>query len=143
MSEKENLVLTDKQIIPTDDYIFSIIGEKKILWQSIMNYASENYKDISGTWNYYNDGKQWLFKMTQKKKTIFWAGVLKDTFRVTFYFGDKAEALIDASGLPQSMKDDFKTGKRYGRIRAVSIKMNDLTDFDNVLKLIAIKVKLK
>jgi hypothetical protein len=143
MSEKESLVLSDKQIIPTDDYIFSIIGEKKILWQSIMNYTSENYKDFSGTWNYYNDGKQWLFKLTQKKKTIFWLGVLKDTFRVTFYFGDKAETLIDASDLPQPMKDDFKTGKRYGKIRAVSVIMNDRADVDNVLKLIALKLKIK
>jgi hypothetical protein len=29
--------------------------------------------------------------MQQKKKTIFWVGVLKDTFRITFYFGNKAE----------------------------------------------------
>ena len=80
MADKEDLVLTDKQIIPTDEYIFSIIGDKKILWQNLMNYVSENYKDISGSWNYYNDGKQWLFKLVQKKKTIFWAAILKDTF---------------------------------------------------------------
>ena len=143
MAEKENLVLSDKQIIPTDDYIFSIIGEKKILWQAIMNYVSENYKDISGSWNYYNDGKQWLFKLVQKKKTIFWAGVLKDTFRVSFYFGDKAEPLVDASDLPRNIKDDFKNGKHYGKIRAVSIKISDLTDVESVKKLIQIKIKAK
>jgi hypothetical protein len=143
MAEKENLVLSDKQIIPTDDYIFSIIGEKKILWQTIMNYVSENYKDISGSWNYYNDGKQWLFKLVQKKKTIFWAGILKDTFRVTFYFGDKAEPLIDASDLPRNIIDDFKNGKRYGKIRAISIKMSDLTDVEYVKKIIQIKTKMK
>ncbi|MDO9339731.1 MAG: DUF3788 family protein [Bacteroidales bacterium] len=143
MSEKENLVLSDKQIAPTDDYIFSIIGEKRILWQSIMNYASENYKDISGSWNYYNDGKQWLFKLLQKKKTILWAGILKDTFRITFWFGDKTEPLIKSSDLPQTIKDDFKTAKKYGSIRSVSIKMNDQSDVDNVLKLIAIKHKMK
>jgi hypothetical protein len=143
MTEKENLMLPDKQIIPTDDYIFSIIGEKKVLWQAIMNYVSENYKDMSGSWNYYNDGKQWLFKMVQKKKTIFWAAVLKDTFRVTFYFGDKAEPLIDASELPKTIKDDFKNGKRYGKIRAASLKMSDLSDVESVKKLIQIKLKIK
>jgi hypothetical protein len=143
MAEKENLVLSDKQIIPTDDYIFSIIGEKRILWQTIMDYLSDNYKDISGSWNFYNDGKQWLFKLIQKKKTIFWAGILKDTFRVTFYFGDKAETLIDASDLPQAIKDDFKNGKRYGKIRAASLKMSDLSDVESVKKLVAIKMKMK
>ena len=136
-------MLSDKQIIPTDDNIFSIIGEKKFLWKKLMNYVSENHKDMSGSWNYYNDGKQWLFKMVQKKKTIFWAAVLKDTFRVTFYFGDKAEPLIDASELPGNIKDDFKNGKRYGKIRAVSLKMSDLSDVESVKKLIQIKLKIK
>jgi hypothetical protein len=143
MAEKEVMVLSDKLIIPTDDYIFSLLGEKRILWQSIMKHASENYKDISGNWNYYNDGKQWLFKLVQKKKTIFWSGILKETFRITFYFGDKAESIIDSSDLPRSIKDDFKTTKRYGAIRAISIKVFDSSDVDNVLKLIAIKHKLK
>jgi hypothetical protein len=143
MSDKEILVLNDKQIIPTDDYIFSLIGEKKILWQNIMRYTSENYKNISGSWNYYNDGKQWLYKLVQKKKTIFWAGILKDTFRITFYFGDKAEPVIDSSDLPQAIKDSFKTSRKYGAIRAITIKVLDSEDADNVLKLIAIKHKLK
>jgi hypothetical protein len=143
MPEKEILELSDKQIIPTDDYIFSIIGEKRILWQAINNHLSENYKDISGSWNYYNDGKRWLFKSVQKKKTIFWAAILTDTFRVTFYFGDKAEPLIDASDLPQELKDDFKTGKRYGKIRAISLKMTGLPDVESVKKLVALKVKIK
>jgi hypothetical protein len=143
MSEKENLVLSDKQITPNDDYIFSIIGEKRILWQNIMNYASENYKDISGSWNYYNDGKQWLFKLVHKKKTILWAGILKDTFRITFWFGNKAESLIESSNLTQTIKDDFKTAKKYGAIRAVSIKVYDQADVDNVMKLIALKHKIK
>jgi hypothetical protein len=143
MAEKEILVLNDKQIIPDDDYIFSLIGEKKIFWQKIMSHASENYKDISGSWNYYNDGKQWLFKLVQKKKTIFWAGILKDTFRITFYFGDKAEPSIEGSDLPPEIKTGFKTSRRYGAIRAITIKVLDNTDFDNVLKLIAIKHKLK
>jgi hypothetical protein len=143
MEEKEILVLSDKQIIPTDDYIFSILGEKKIFWQSIMKHVYENYKDISGGWNYYNDGKQWLFKLVQKKKTIFWSGIHKDTFRITFYFGDKAEAAIDNSDLPQKMKDDFKTTRRYGAVRAISIKVLDSTDVDNVLKILDIKHRVK
>ena len=143
MAEKENMVLSDKSVIPTDDYIFSFIGENKVHWRRIMDYISENYKETSGSWNYYNDGKQWLFKMVHKKKTIFWAGILPDTFRITFYFGNKAEAIIEVSDLPQSIKEGFRTAKRYGLIRPISFIINDKTDVDNVLKLVAIKHKLK
>jgi hypothetical protein len=143
MAENEKLVLSDKSIVPTDEFVFSILGERKIYWQKIMNYSFQNYPGSSGSWNYYNDGKQWLFKFVRKKKTIFWSGLLKDTFRVTYYFGNKAEQVIESSDLPQSIKEEFKTAKRYGLIRPVSIIIRNEHDVDNVLKLIDIKVKLK
>jgi len=143
MAEKEILILSDKEVIPTEDYILSILGDKKEFWKSIIKIATEEYNDTSGTWNYYNDGKQWLFKMVQKKKTLFWGGIHKDTFRITFYFGDKAEPMILASDLPQSIKDGFKTTKRYGAIRAISIKVFEHSDVENVMKLIGIKHQMK
>ena len=99
MAEIEKIILADKSVIPTDDYIFSLIGDKKFHWQRIMSYAAENYND-TGSWNFYNDGKQWLFKLVNKKKTIFWSGILTGTFRITFYFGDKVEPLLADSDLP-------------------------------------------
>ena len=143
MEEQENLLLTNKDIIPDDEYIFSIIGDRKSLWQSIMNHMHQNFLNSTGQWNYYNDGKRWLFKMVQKKKTIFWIGILEDTFRISFWFSDKAEPLINDSDLPEKIKENFKTAKKYGSIRAVSIKMIEQADVVNVLKLIAIKDKIK
>jgi hypothetical protein len=81
--------------------------------------------------------------MVQKKKTIFWAGILQDTFRITFYFGDKAESVIETSDLPSAIKDGFKTAKKYGAIRPISIKVFEYSDVENVLKLIVIKQKIK
>jgi hypothetical protein len=143
MAETEKRVLSDKSVIPTDEYIFLLIGEHKIHWQRIMNFLSENYKDSSGGWNYYNDGKQWLFKMVNKKKTVFWASILDDTFRITFYLGNKADAIIDDSDLPQSVKSEFKSAKRYGLIRPVSFLIKNSADVDNVLKMVELKSKLK
>jgi hypothetical protein len=143
MAEKEELILPDRQVVPTDEYIYAILGEKKILWQNIITYSTDNFKDISGVWNYYNDGKQWLFKLSQNKKTIFWGAMLKDTFRITFYFSDKVEPFLENSELPLKIKEDFKTSIRYGKIRPVSLKIFSLSDVDSVKKLIDIKIKLK
>lgn len=143
MSESDLFVLLDKDKKPDNELIYPIIGESKQYWKEIMDHLIEIYPESSGDWNYYNDGKQWLFKMSQKKKTIFWAGILRGSFRITFYFGDKAEPVIDKSDLPQTVKEEFKTGKRYGKIRAISIKVNSASDIDTVKKLVAIKTKLK
>ena len=138
----EPLVLSDKTVVPTDELIFSIIGENSKHWQRLMQYVHDQYPDAQGQWKYYNDGKNWLFNMNRKKKTLFWIAIHKDTFRITFYFGDKAEPVINKSGLPESIKADFKTTKRYGKIRAISMRVEKKEDIDNAIMLMEIKSKI-
>ena len=143
MAEPENFVFKDPSVEPDDKAVFSIIGDKDRFWLAVMDHMHDNYPDAAGEWRYYNDGRQWLFKMTRKKNTVFWIVMLKDTFRITFYFGDKAEPLIQSSDLAVKIKNDFKTTKRYGKIRAISIKMANEKDVDTVKKLVALKLKVK
>ncbi len=143
MDEIEKLVLSDKDVKPDDNLLSSHLGEKMSLWKRLNSELSVRHANSSGDWNYYNDGKQWLYKMVQKKKTIFWAAIHSDTFRITFYFGDKAESVINESDLPGLIKDNFKTAKRYGAIRPVSLKIMNDEDLDIVFKLAEIKSKLK
>ena len=143
MSENQIHRLTDKNIIPTEELIFSLIGNNKVSWQRIMKYAHENYSDITGGWKYYNDGKQWLFKVVQKKKTLFWAGLMNDTFRVTFWFGDKAEPFIEEAILPPFIKDEFRNARKFGAVRPLSIIVREQTDTDNVITLISLKYNIR
>ncbi len=143
MAEKENILLTDILVYPSDEIIFAIIGEKKMLWKAIMKYMSDNYAGSSGEWRFYNDGKRWLFKMVYKKKTVFWATIMDRAFKITFYMGNKAENIINNSELSAEIKEDFKTAKRYGLIRPLSFIIKQQNDFENVLKIIAIKIALK
>jgi hypothetical protein len=138
----EPLVLTDKTVTPTDELIFSIIGENRVFWEELLAGVHKKYPDAMELWNYYNDGKSWLFRMIQKKKTLFWIGVHQDTFQVTFYFGDKAEPLIESSTISATLKEDFKSGKRYGKIRSISMKVQGDVDVENALKLVDIRVKV-
>lgn len=141
MPEKNVAVLSDKNVVPSDDLIFSLIGDKKLIWVAVMDKIKLTFEDSAGEWNYYNDGKSWLFKMVRKKKTLFWIGLTENTFRVTFWFSDKAESLINESKLPEKIKKEFSTAKKYGAIRGVSIVIDDINDSDNVLILAGIKNK--
>jgi hypothetical protein len=137
----EPLVLTDIAVRPTEDLIFFIIGRNRVHWRRLIDCVRQKYPDTEEHWKYYIDGHSWLFRMIRKKKTLFWIGVLKDTFRVTFYFGDKAEPLIENSGLPKAMISDFKNGDRYGKIRSITIRIERAEDIDNCLKLVDVRVK--
>jgi hypothetical protein len=143
MSEIINPRLKDPENIPDDELIISLVGKKMVLWKAILKHSAENYKDVSGDWHYYNDGKQWLFKFVQKKKTLFWASIIDESFRITFYFGDKAESVILKSDLPAEVIEGFKNAKRFGSIRPISIVLSEQSDLENVLKLISLKSKIK
>jgi hypothetical protein len=136
-------MLKDPEVIPTDRIIESLVGERIKLWTAVLGYASENMKDVSGSWNYYKDGKQWLFKLVQKKKTILWAGIFDGNFRVTFYFGDKAEPVIDKSELPAGIIKGFKNAKRYGAIRPITMILTNHSDIEIVYLLMHIKSNIK
>jgi hypothetical protein len=143
MAGTENILFDDKNVRPTDELVFSHIGKKKDLWIDLMNHVDSNYKGSEGQWNFYNDGKRWCHKRVFKKKTLFWLTVYEGSFTVTFYFGDKAETVILSSELSQQIKDDFKTGKRYGKIRAISIPVTHKDDLIPVRQLIEIKSKFR
>jgi hypothetical protein len=139
----EPLVLTDKSVYPSDDLIFSIIGNNSVYWKEFLSAIRESFPDSEEVWKYYHDGKSWLFRVILKKKTLFWIGVLEDTFRITFYFGDKAEPVIEKSSLPEEIKTAFKNGRHYGKLRAITLKVQGREDVDNALIVAGIKAVIK
>lgn len=138
-----DLVLKDKDQFPTEEVIFSHIGKTKTHWESLFKHIHANQPDFKEEWRYYNDGKSWLMKVTHKKKTIFWTTVVSKMFRITFYFGDKAEPVILSSSLPEEIKTDFMEGKRYGKIRGITLLMNNKKNVEAARQLIEIKIKTK
>ena len=138
----EPIFLTDPNVEPTDELINSIIGKNSIYWQRIVEYLSDNHRDVTEVWRFYNDGKCWLYRTLRKKKTIYWIGILKDTFRITFYLSDKADSLIEESTLSDNIKEEFQSTKG-AKFRAATVVMRSAEDLENVLKLIEIKLKMK
>jgi hypothetical protein len=134
-------VLNDKSVKPNDDIIFSIIGDKQLLWKQTISYLCDNNKDISEEWKYYNDGKIWLFRALKKKKTLFWIGLIEDTFRITFWFAEKLEPIIMQSNLRDNLKTEYKNAKPFNKSRSIYIDMQDSDDFENVKRLIDLKLK--
>ena len=136
----DQLVLSDKTQFPTEEIIFSHLGKAKNIWVSFFEYLQENYPDILSEWRYYNDGKSWLMKNTRKKKTVFWLSIQEGTFRITFYFTDRAETAIAGSTIPAEMKKQFKEGKQYGKIRGLTVFFKFKKDIETAKTLLMIKL---
>ncbi len=139
----EQHVLADENLYPTEEVIFEHIGNSKILWESFFEYIHTNYPDLNTQWRYYKDGKNWLMKVTRKSKTIFWLSLVEDTFRITFYFTDKAKEAIRNSSIPDELKDRFINGKRYNKIRGLTVTFANKDDVEYAKSLIALKLSIK
>jgi hypothetical protein len=139
--EKPTPILSDKNQFPTEEIIYTHLGAALPMWQELFDYIHTNHPDLSEEWRYYNDGKSWLFKITRKAKTVCWVSVYKGTFRMTFYFSDKAEAAIQTCAISEALKEQFRAGKRYNRIRGLSITFK--TPDDDAQVLIPLKLSIK
>lgn len=143
MAEKEVFIFTDPVVQPDREKMIPVLGERIRLWDELMTHIDSAYVNPEKVWRYYKDGGQWLFRMLLKKKTVFWSVIVDNAFRVTFYFGGKSEPLVMGSDIPQALKDEFRTGKSYGAIKALSIKVMEQNDLDVVYRLILLKTSIK
>ncbi|MBU0558742.1 MAG: DUF3788 domain-containing protein [Bacteroidetes bacterium] len=139
----EQPILSDKNEFPTEEIIYSHIGKSKILWRSLFEYIHENHSDFCEEWKYYNDGKSWLLKVSKKSRTIFWISVLKNSFRMTFYFNDRAEQVVINSTIADDLKEQFINGKRFNKIRGLTITFKYKKEIEFAKSLIAIKLSIK
>ena len=141
--EHLELVLVDPSEYPTDEILFSHLGRTKTYWTSIFNFIDTNYPEFNREWRYYRDGKSWLLKVTRKKKTICWVSVIRKSFRMTFYFVDRAEKTIKESNISEDLKTKFIEGKNYGKIRGLTIIFKNKKDVEYAKTLIGLKLKIK
>ncbi|MBT4485596.1 MAG: DUF3788 family protein [Candidatus Latescibacteria bacterium] len=139
----EKPCLNDKNEYPNDEVLSHYLGKTKNIWDSFLDFIKENYPLFSREWRYYNDGKNWLYKITKKKKTICWISIYYNILRTTFYFSDNAEDLITKSKLKKEYIDQFIHGKRYGKIRSITVEIKKSTDLNTTKSLIEIKEALK
>jgi len=139
----EKPCLKDENEYPDDEVLSRYLGQVKDTWDSFIDFIKENYPSFSGEWRYYKDGKNWLYKITKKKKTICWVSIYHNMFKTTFYFPDRAEDLILKSKLEKDFIELFIHGKRYGKTRGLTVKINKSTDLNTSKTLIEIKEQVK
>ena len=136
----EDRVLTDRNQFPTDDVIFAHLGRRRALWEALFAFIRAEHPDCIAEWRYYNDGKSWLLNLSRKKKTVFWLSLAAGrTFRVTAYFTDKAGDAIDASALSAELKDQWRSGRSYGKLRGITITFRKKQDVEDAKVLVALK----
>jgi hypothetical protein len=139
----EQPILNDENQYPTEEIIVSHLGKSRTPWKALFEYIHAAHPDFTEEWRYYRDGKSWLLKVTFKKKTIFWLSIIPGAFKTTFYFTEKAKEAILSSNLSEPLKNQFRDGKSFGKIKGITVIHSKKQDIEDAKILIDIKLRIK
>jgi hypothetical protein len=135
----ETPILRDPSVYPDDAVLTVCLGASMPVYNAVLDFCRSHQPAFEATWNYYNDGKSWLFQATSKKKTLFWLSAGHGLFRTTFYLGSNADQAVESAGLPEELVAQFHAtaGKKF---RGLTLELRAIKDLEIFAKLLALKV---
>ena len=99
-------LLRDAAITPTMDVLENITGKEIFsIYKKLHTTITGPEFELNPEWNYYNDGKAWLCKVSYRKKTVFWLSVWDTGIKTSFYFTEKTRQGV----LELAISDEIKT----------------------------------
>ena len=121
----ETQLLRDKAVPPGDEVL-----------QNPLYLALTD--SLQPEWRYYNDGKAWLCKVGNGRKTVFWFSVWEGFFRVSFFFLERHLEGLAALEIVHGMLEK-STGKLYPLI----FEVRDERPLAEIRRVVGFKKKAK
>lgn len=139
----ENLLLREKEPLPSPEVLQQIMADRYAIFQQLQQQLTSPQYALTFDWNYYKDGKAWLCKVCHKKKTVFWLSVWDTCFKTGFYFTEKHMQSIAELPIDESIKDEFAAAKPIGKLIPLAIRMTEANQIADLLTVVAFKISLK
>ena len=133
-------IFEDKDTKPDDKMLAGALGKSNRLWLQIKKNLKAEYGELIEEWKFYGQKSGWILKTLRKKRNLFFFIPLKNSFQVSFVFGEKAVTAVEKSGLPQELITELKNARKYAEGRGLQIDAKDSADVKNIKKLVEIKV---
>lgn len=137
-------VLKDSSIFPSDAVLLQALGESSFnLFKSFREVVTGEEYSLVPEWRFFNDGKEWLCKMTYKKKTTLWLSASKGYFCISFHFAERHLEKIATLAISETIKQEFALVKPAGRLVSMIINVYNEEQVADILTIIRFKKKLK
>ena len=130
-----NNLLGCKDIFPDEAVLQENLGEIYMVYKEMMNKLMSPDFNLTPQWNYYNDGKSWLCKVSFKKKTIFWLSVWDDCYKVGFYFTEKTKDGVLNLEIDEAVKQDFLSEKSIGKLLPLTMEITGSNQLEDLYKI--------
>jgi hypothetical protein len=134
--------LDDESRYPDDSVLQSILGRRFGSWRGFVGMVAA-YPSMSAAWQYYRDGKSWLFKVSEGKKTVCWVSIRDGLFAVTFYFGSRHDAAVAEVNIDGDLKQRYLDSERSGSIAPLTVQVRRKEQLVDVRRLMDLKRTLR
>ena len=132
---KEKPVLNNKDEYPDNRIIHKVLKDNFVLYEELINSLTKTPYDLGYEWRYYNDGKSWLCKILDKKRTVLWLSIFDGYFKVAFYFSAKTSTGINDLEIDASIKSDFEKADFIGKVKPLVISVLNKENIGDILKI--------
>jgi hypothetical protein len=139
--EKPKPELRDADVFPDEEVLKSVLGRSYAAYSDLIKLAEE--LGLSLDWKFYNDVKNWLWRISLKKKTIVWMSAWKGFLKATVYFPEKY--IKEVNNLTVRIKSDNHeiAIQKVGKSRAFIFEIRDQAVLDKLRLAIEVKISLK
>lgn len=139
----EKPILNNSEIFPSDEVLSEALKNTFSFYQEFTNEIKSDNLQLNTEWNFYKDGKSWLCKITNKKKTVCWLSVWDSYFKLGFYFNEKNHKGVLDLEISDDIKNSFISSPKIGKLLPLTFEVKDNSQFEDLFKIIKYKKSCK
>ena len=137
----EEKVFIIKETMPNEEMINEVLGSNYAHLQEIRLFIAEEIGDTTEEWKFYGKKLGWTLKKFYKKRNLFFIGIYRGYFKISFVFGERAAENVFNSGISAALKKELSEARKYAEGRGLSINVDNDGYLDDIKELIRIKVR--
>ena len=137
----EEKVFIIKETMPDEEMINETLGSNYAHLEAIRQFIAEEIGDTSEEWKFYGKKLGWTLKKFYKKRNLFFIGIYRGYFKISFVFGERAAENVFNSGISAALKKELSEARKYAEGRGISINVENDGYLDDIKELIRIKVR--
>lgn len=122
---------------PTESEMATALGEAYPAFQALVRRAGVG----AAEWRRYNEKSPWVLKVTQGKRSLFYARPDSGHLMVTVLLGGRAVEAALAGQVSRRLHPSIRKAKVYPEGRPVSVVVRRASDIAGVEELIAVKLE--
>ena len=136
-------LLRIEEVTPTEKVLEEALGKDIFEVYLILMQIIESEFQLEIQWRFYKDGKAWLCKVIDKKKTISWLSIWDSFIKISFYFTEKTRWGIYDLQINNQIKDKFKKVEAIGKLIPLILDIEKEEELADLAEIIKYKKNLK